>query len=44
MYKTAFRQSNFGYATAIGVFTFLVILVLSGVMLLLTRTKDTIEY
>ncbi len=44
MYKTAFRQSSFGYATAIGVFTFLVILLLSGVMLLLTRTKDTIEY
>ena len=44
MYKTAFRQSSFGYGTAIGVFTFFLILLLSGVVLLLTRTKDVIEY
>lgn len=44
MYKTAFRQSDFSYASAIGVFTFVLILVISGTMLLLTRTKDTIEY
>lgn len=44
MYQQAFHLSKFGYATAIGVFTFLIVLVVSGVMLLITRRKDVIEY
>ena len=44
MYKQAFRLSDFGYATAIGVFVFFVVLLVSGAMLLLTRRKDVIEY
>jgi N-acetylglucosamine transport system permease protein len=44
MYKTAFQYSKFGYATAIGVFVFLVIMLIAGVLLLLTRSKDVIEY
>ncbi len=44
MYKTAFQYSRFGYATAIGVFVFLVIMLIAGVLLLFTRSKDVIEY
>ena len=44
MYRIAFQQSNMGYATAIGVVVFLFVLFLTGIMLLLTRSKDVLEY
>ena len=44
MYRIAFRNSQFGLATAVGVFVFLLVLVLSGALLLLTRQKEVIEY
>lgn len=44
MYRQAFQANNFGYATAIGVFVFFLIIVLSSIMLALTRTKDIIEF
>jgi len=44
MYDQAFAMSKFGYATAIGVFTFFVVLLVSGVMLLATRRKEVIEF
>lgn len=44
MYNEAFQQSDFGYATTLGVFVFFVLLLISSVMLVLTRTKDKIEY
>ena len=44
LYTQAFRMSEFGYGTAIGVMTFFVVLIVSAVLLILTRTTDTIEY
>lgn len=44
MYRTAFQHNRFGYATAIGVFVFFIIILISGVTLLLTRSKERIEY
>lgn len=44
MYQQAFRLSDFGYATTIGVFVFFIVLFISGMLLLLTRKKGGIEY
>lgn len=44
MYETAFSSNKFAYASAMGVVIFLIILSVSGILLLLTRTKDNIEY
>lgn len=44
LYKMAFKQAKYGYGAAISVFVFVVIMVVCGIMLLLTRRKDEIEY
>ena len=44
MYQQAFRLSDFGYATAIGVFVFILLIVVTGAMLLMTKKKGVTEY
>lgn len=44
MFTTAFSINKFAYASAMGVVIFLVIMIASAILLLLTRTKDPIEY
>lgn len=44
MYSTAFAQSQFGYASAIGVFIFAIVALLSGLLMFFTRRKDQLEF
>ena len=44
LYKQAFQQAKYGYGAAISAFVFVVIMVVCCIMLLLTRTKDSVEY
>lgn len=44
MYQQAFRLSDFGYATTIGVFVFILLIIVTGAMLLMTKKKGVTEY